>query len=116
VSVGYRTESETQHISLCLPRAIEENNKVCIDSEEKQLEPKYVFDYKTCHHIEMRVVQEDRDGYSYEVYFTCYEVTRKAVFAVEVNTNQPEQHDEFILQLVAEELAPESPRTVLRPM
>jgi hypothetical protein len=116
VSIGYRTENEVEHISLCLPRAIEENNKLCIDSEERQLRPKYVLGHKTCHHIDMRVVQEDRDGYNYEVYFTCYEVTRKAVFAVEVNTNQPEQHDDFILQLVAEELASESPRTVLRPM
>jgi hypothetical protein len=116
VGIGYRTEIETQHISLCLPRAIEENNKLCIDSEEKQLEPRYVFDYKLCRYVDMGVVQEDRDGYSYEVYFRCREVERKAVFAVEINTNQPEQHDDFILQLVAEELASESPRTVLRPM
>jgi hypothetical protein len=116
VSIGYRVEGETEYISLCLPKAIEENNKICIDSEEKQLEPKYVFDYKTCHHIEVRVTSEDRDGYRYAVRYMCHEVERKAVFAVEINTNQPEQHDDFILQLVAEELASESPRTVLRPM
>jgi hypothetical protein len=116
VSIGYRTESETEYISLCLPKAIEENNKICIDHEEKQLEPKHVFDYKSCHHIDMRVTQEDSDGYRYSIRYVCHEVERKAVFAVEVNTNQPEQHDEFILQLVAEELASESPRTVLRPM
>jgi hypothetical protein len=116
VSIGYRVEGETEYISLCLPKAIEENNKVCIDSEEKQLEPKYVFDYKTCHHIEMRVTSEDRDGYRYAVRYMCHEVERKAVFAVEINTTQPFEHDDFILQLVAEELASESPRTVLRPM
>ena len=116
VSIEYRVESETEYISLCLPKAIEEKNKICTDSEEKQLEPKYVFDYKTCHHIEMRITQEDEDGYRYAVRCMCYEIERKAVFAVEINTNQSEQHDEFILQLVAEELASESPRTVLRPM
>ena len=116
VSIGYRVESEAEYISLCLPKAIEENNRICIDHEEKQLEPKYVFDYRICHLIDMRVTSRDRDGYKYEVYFICHEVERKAVFAVEINTNQPEQHDDFILQLVAEELASESPRTVLRPM
>jgi hypothetical protein len=64
----------------------------------------------------VRVVPKNEGGYNYEIYYTCYKIDRKAVFAVEVNTNQPEQHDEFILQLVAEELASESPRTVLRPM
>jgi len=112
VSVGYRAENTTEYISLC----VEENNRICIDHEENQFEPKYVFDYKTCHHIRVRVTPEDRDGYRYAVWYTCYEVERKAVFAVEINTNQPEQHDDFILQLVAEELALESPRTVLRPM
>ena len=116
ISVGYRAESTTEYVSLCLPKAIEENNKICIDHEENQFEPKYVFDYKTCHHIRVRVMSEDRDGYKYAMWYTCYEIERKAVFAVEINTNQPEQHDDFILQLVAEELASESPRTVLRPM
>jgi len=116
VSIGYRVEGETEYISLCLPKAIEENNKICINHEEKQLEPKYVFDYKTCHHIEMRVTLEDEDGYRYAVRYMCHEVERKAVFAVEINTNQSEQHDDFILQLVAKELASESPRIVLRPM
>ena len=116
VSVGYRAESTTEYISLCLPKAIEEDNKVCINHEEEQFEPKYVFDYKTCHHIRVRVMTEDRDDYRYAVWYTCYEVERKAVFAVEINTTQPYDHDDFILQLVAEELASESPRTVLRPM
>ena len=112
ISVGYRVENTTEYISLC----IEENNKICIDHEENQFEPKYLFEYKTCHHVEMRITARDRDGYKYEIRYTCHEVERKAVFAVEINTNQPDQHDDFILQLVAEELASESPRTVLRPM
>jgi len=116
VGVGYRAESETEYISLCPPEAIKENNKICINHEERQLESKYVFDYKTCHHIGMKVEPEDKDNYKYVIRYMCHEVERKAVFAVEINTNQPEQHDDFILQLVAEELASESPRTVLRPM
>ena len=116
VSIGFRTTSDTQHISLCSPEAIEENNKICIDSEERQLESEWLFWNWDCHHINVNVVQRDRNGYSYEIYFTCYGVERKAVFAVEINTNQLLEHDDFILQLVAEELASESPRTVLRPM
>jgi len=116
VSIGFRTTSDTQLISLCPPKAIEENNNICIDNEERQLEPEYLFFNWDCHHIDVGVIQRDRYGYDYEVHFTCHEVERKAVFAVEINTNQPLEHDEFILQLVAEELASESPRTVLRPM
>jgi len=116
VSIGYRVKSEAEYISLCLPKAIEENNGICIDHEENQLEPKYVLNYKICHHVDMRVTPEDRNGYRYVVRYACHEVERKAVFAVEINTNQPFEHDDFILQLVAEELASESPRTVLRPM
>ena len=116
VSVGYRTTTDTQYISLCLPEAIERNSKICMDSEEKQLEPEYVFYYNTCHYVDVRVVPKNEGGYNYEIYYTCYGVERKAVFAVEVNTNHLSEHDEFVLQLVAEELASESPRTVLRPM
>ena len=115
VSVGFRATSDTQYISLCLPEALE-NNKICVESEESQFRPVYLFYSWDCHHISVSVRQEDRDGYRYEIRYTCYEVERKAVFAVEINTNQPEQHDDFVLQLVAEELASESPRTVLRPM
>jgi len=117
VSIGYRTESETEYISASAHlRQLRRTTRICIDHEEKQLEPKHVFDYKLCHHIDMRVTQEDSDGYRYSIRYVCHEVERKAVFAVEINTTQPYEHDEFILQLVAEELASESPRTVLRPM
>ena len=115
VSIGFRTTSDTQDISLCPPEALE-NNKICVESEERQLSSAYLFHSWDCHHINVSVRQEDRDGYRYEIRYTCYEIERKAVFAVEINTMQPFEHDGFILQLVAEELASESPRTVLRPM
>ena len=116
VSIGFKTVGDTQHISLCIPEALEKNNKICVESEERQLSSEYLFYSWDCHHIDVSVKQKDKNGYKYEVYFTCYEVERKAVFAVEINTTQPYDHDDFILQLVAEELALESPRTVLRPM
>ena len=116
VSVGFRTTSDTQYISLCLPEALERDNKICVESEESQFRSVYLFYNWNCHHINVSVKQEDRDGYRYEIRYTCHEVERKAVFAVEINTVQPFEHDDFILQLVAEELASESPRTVLRPM
>jgi len=116
VSIGFRTTSDTQHISLCPPELLERNDRICLEQEERQLKSEYLFFNWDCNHITTSIKQEDRDGYRYEIYYTCYEVERKAVFAVEINTNQPEQHDDFILQLVAEELASESPRTVLRPM
>jgi len=116
VSVEFKTVGDTQYISLCIPEALEKGNKICVENEERQLSSEYLFYSWDCHHIDVSVKQKDENGYKYEVYFTCYEVERKAVFAVEINTNQPFEHDDFILQLVAEELASESPRTVLRPM
>jgi hypothetical protein len=116
VSVGYRTTGDTEHISLCPPNLLERGNKLCAEQEERGLRSEWMFYNWDCHHIDVGIIQKDGNGYDYEVHYTCYEVDRKAVFAVEINTNQSEQHDEFILQLVAEELASESPRTVLRPM
>jgi hypothetical protein len=116
VSIGFRTTGDTHHISFCPPELLERSDKICVEQEERGLRSEWLFWNWDCHHITASIVQTDRNGYSYEIHFTCYEVERKAVFAVEINTTQPYEHDEFILQLVAEELASESPRTVLRPM
>jgi len=116
VSIRFRTTDDMQHISLCPPELLERNDKICTEQEERQFRSEYLFYSWDCHHVTVSVKQMDRDGYRYEIYFTCYEVERKAVFAVEINTTQPHEHDDFILQLVAEELTSESPRTVLRPM
>jgi hypothetical protein len=116
VSVGYRTTSDTEHISLCPPELLERDSRICVEQEERELGLEWLFWSWDCHHIDVSISQKDENGYGYEIRYICYEINRKAVLAVEVNTNQPEQHDEFILQLVAEELASESPRTVLRPM
>jgi hypothetical protein len=116
VSVGFRTAGDTHHISFCPPELLERGDKMCVEQEERELRSEWLFQSWDCHHIDVSVKQGDREGYRYEIHYTCYEVERKAVFAVEINTTQPFDHDDFILQLVAEELTSESPRTVLRPM
>jgi hypothetical protein len=116
VSIGFRTTGDTHHISFCPPELVEEGNKLCMKQEERKLEPEWLFWNWGCHHIDVSILQKDENGYDYEIHYTCYEIERKAVFGVEINTTQPEQHDDFVLQLVAEELTSESPRTVFRPM
>ena len=116
VSIKFRTTGDTHYVGLCSPDLLERGDRICVEREQRQLESAWLFRSWDCHHITASVKQVDSNGYRYEIYFTCYEIERKAVFAVEINTTQPYEHDDFILQLVAEELASESPRTVLRPM
>jgi len=71
-------------------------------------EPIYVAD-ENCDDVEIEVTR-------YEIRYYCKSVKRYATFAVEINTNDVEKHDKYILQLTAVSIGESSFAKMLRPM
>ena len=83
------------------------------DTSEERMEryfnePIYVAD-ESCDNVEVEVT-------SHEIRYYCKAVRRYATFAVEINTNDIEKHDKYILQLTAVSIGESSFAKMLRPM